>query len=403
MTILLLGGAGAMAEIIARDLLECNIDHLILADRDIGLLQQRAKKLQSSRKKTRLELRIMDIKSPHLAEQLKKTKADVLINATWYMLNTVVMDAAIKARMNYLDLGGLYWKTKEQLKQKKKAKAAGTMCLLGMGETPGAMNVLAKYGGMLLDRIERVDMRCGAVVVEKVKNQQWFPPYAIQTLMDEVTKQPAVLRNGKIVFPQPLAEYIQFDLSKPIGKSIGYYTLHSELATLPAYFKNKGVKTMDFAYAYDQQTLDVITALDKVQMTSKTPIKVNDVSVSPYQFLGLVDKYLIPRPKRDVCDVESIRTVLYGTRKGKKMRVTIDLVAKYHKRWQKSAGSVATGVPASIVAQWIASGKLHTSGVWTPEDVIDPFPFFKELSKQGRGMAVYLQIGNGARRKLIVN
>ncbi len=405
MRILILGGAGAMAEIIERDLLESDSSiQLVLADRDIRQLRQRATLLHRRSRHARIQLVEMDITSPHLFQQLRKMKATVLINAAWYMLNTTIMDAAIRVKMHYIDLGGLYWKTREQLKRHGKAKAAGVTCILGMGETPGTMNVLAQYGGTFLDRVTRVDMRCGAVVVEKQKEKQrrvsWFPPYAIQTMIDEVTGAPAIFRNGKMRFPLPLDKRIEFRMPEPIGKSEGYHTIHSELATLPSYFRKKGLKTMDFAYAYDQESLDVITALHKAQMTSKTPIKVSGTSISPYQFLGLVDKQLIRRPNRELRDVEAIRVELYGIRDGKKTRVTMDMIAQYHQRWKKSAGSVGTGVPASIIAQCIAKGWIDRSGVWAPEDVVEPLPFFKELSKHGRGMNVHIRINNGARRQL---
>lgn len=402
MRILILGAAGVMAEIIELDLLESNaVDCLILADRDMRLLRQRAAKLRFIKSKTRVELQVIDITAKNFFQQLRKTRADVLINSTWYLLNTRVMDAAIKARVHYVDLGGLYWKTREQLQRKAAAKKAGVTCVLGMGETPGTMNVLVRYAGGLLDRVDRVEMRCGAVAVEKPKETgHWVPPYSIQTLIDEITESPAVFRRGRMVFPPPLQERIVFDMPKPIGKSGGYYTLHSELATIPNYFSSKGITMADFAYAYDQESLDVISALHKVRMTSKTPIYVDGASVSPYHFLGLVDKYLIERPKRELRDVEAIRVEVHGTKKGKKTKITVDMIAHYHNRWQKSAGSVGTGTPASIIAQWIVSGKLNVPGVWAPEDVIDPFPFFKELNKRGRGMVVYEQTNNGHRRRL---
>jgi len=405
MRILILGGAGTMAEIIERDLLESDSGiQLVLADRDRRQLRQRAALLHRGNYHAKIHLAVMDIKSPRFSQQLRKTKAAILINATGYMLNTIVMDAAIRAKMHYIDLGGLYWKTREQLKRHSKAKAAGVTCILGMGETPGTMNILARQGGMSLDRVTRVDMRCGAVVVDKQKEKQqrasWSPPYAIQTLIDEVTGSPAIFRDGKMRFPPPLDKRIKFEMPAPIGKTEGYHTLHSELATLPSYFRKKGLKTMDFAYAYDQESLDVIMSLHKVQMTSKTMIKVDGASISPYQFLGLVDKQLIPRQDRDLRDAEAIRVDLYGTKDGKKANVTIDMIAGYHQHWKKSAGSVGTGVPASIIAQYLAKGWIDRPGVWAPEDVVEPIPFFKELSKQGRGMSVYVRINNGARRRL---
>ena len=410
MRILILGGAGGMAEIAELDLMESKgVKSIVLAGRSIEQLKRRKAKLLKANKKSkaRLEIQQIDIKSPYFVKQLKRAKADVLINSTWYMLNTVAMAGAIKAKLSYIDLGGLYYKTREQLKMKAAAKKAGVTCVLGMGETPGTMNVLARQMGTQLDRIDRVDLRCGAVETGSGNsngnsngNDEWVPPYAIQTILDEVGEPPVVQRKGKITTLPPLSEEITFDLPKPIGRSTGYYTLHSEIASLPRYFKKKGVKQMDFAYAYGEETLEVVGALVKAKMASKQPIKVNDVSISPYQFIGLVDKQLMPKSEEDVPDKEAIRVEAWGKRRGKRAKVIVDMVATFHRRWKRSAGTAGTGIPPSIIAQWIASGKLDKPGVWAPEDIIDPIPFFKALATQGRGMHVYQQINRGTRKRL---
>jgi len=41
-----------------------------------------------------------------------------------------------------------------------------------------------------------------------------------------------------------------------------------------------------------------------------------------------------------------------------------------------------TGYPVSITAQMIENGTIQERGVFCPEEIIPPTPFFKELNKR---------------------
>ncbi|MBI2648221.1 MAG: hypothetical protein HYW93_01010, partial [Thaumarchaeota archaeon] len=56
-------------------------------------------------------------------------------------------------------------------------------------------------------------------------------------------------------------------------------------------------------------------------------------------------------------------------------------------KWKIGGGTVDTGVPPSIAAQWLAKGRITSRGVVPPESCIDPLPYFDELSR--RGIRVY--------------
>ncbi len=393
MRVLVLGGAGAMAEVIERDLLESGAE-VIVADRDAERVQRRVKLLKS-KKATGT---VIDIQSKDFVRQLKKAGADVLVNSTWYELNTIVMPAAIKAGLHYVDLGGLFWKTREQLELKAQARKAGVVCVLGMGSTPGIMNVLAKQGARLLDRVRKIELRCAGMLLEKPQPSKHFvSPYAIKTVIDEVLLPPPVLRKRRIVFEKPLGTPLPLEFNKPVGKTTGYYTIHSELATLPQACRAKGLQELDFAYAYDPELITIIKALERIGMTSKEKIRVDSCDIAPYDFLAEVDKR-IPRSVKDPKDIEMLRADLWGTFAGKNCFVRVLAISHYSKKWKKSAGTVDTGVPASIIAQWIAAGKVVKPGVWAPEEIIEPLLFFKELKK--RNIDVYEQINNGPKDKL---
>ena len=79
---------------------------------------------------------------------------DVLLNCTQYNWNLDVMRAALAARINYMDLGGLYHMTRKQFSLDKDFRRIGRIAIVGVGGAPGITNVMARA---LADRLDRVD------------------------------------------------------------------------------------------------------------------------------------------------------------------------------------------------------------------------------------------------------
>src|SRR6266542_2770460 len=124
---------------------------------------------------------------------------DCVINSSWYDLNVPITEAAIRAGIHYCDLGGLYHQTLRQLKLDKQAKEAGVTCVLGIGSTPGTMNVLGMYGASKLDRVHKVLLRSSGAVVSGGDPGKFVPPYAIRTILDEFSMDAPILNSSRIV------------------------------------------------------------------------------------------------------------------------------------------------------------------------------------------------------------
>jgi saccharopine dehydrogenase-like NADP-dependent oxidoreductase len=78
-----------------------------------------------------------------------------------------------------------------------------------------------------------------------------------------------------------------------------------------------------------------------------------------------------------------------GFRGGERVVVTYDSIAKPNLKWQIDGGTIGTGTPASIAAQWIARGKITARGVVPPEVAVEPLAFFRELGAKGRTIEVW--------------
>jgi saccharopine dehydrogenase-like NADP-dependent oxidoreductase len=159
--------------------------------------------------------------------------ADVVVNAADYRLNLDVMRGALGAGPHYVDLGGLFHVTRQQLELDAEFRAAGLTAILGLGSAPGKTNLLAAAAARRLGR-DPVSMEIWAATRDPAAADHPFPaPYSVQTLRDELQMRPVVLHDGELEEVDPLSGAASRDFPEPVGQAEGIFTLHSELATLP--------------------------------------------------------------------------------------------------------------------------------------------------------------------------
>lgn len=160
--------------------------------------------------------------------------ASVCVNCADYRLNLDVMRGCLSAGASYVDLGGLFHMTGKQLELDRDFRERGLTAILGMGSAPGKTNLLARAA---VDRLgaEPAAMHIWAVTRDPAAADHPFPaPYSVRTLRDELQLRPMVVAEGELRDVEPLSGEAEREFPEPIGRAEGIYTLHSELATLPA-------------------------------------------------------------------------------------------------------------------------------------------------------------------------
>ena len=382
MKVLILGGYGAMAQSTVPDLLASpGVERVGIAGRNAA----KAKAFAAAARDDRATAVPVDARdSAALIRELRRW--DCVINSTWYDLNVPTMEAAIEAGIHYCDLGGLYHQTLRQLKLDARAKDAGVTCVLGIGSTPGTMNVMAIHGASKLDKVHKVLLRSSGAVVAGGEPGKFVPPYAIRTIFDEFSLDAPILRDGKIRFVPALSGLERSEFMSPVGVVEGYYTIHSELATMPETI-GKGVQEMDFIVAFPPAFRETVATLVRLGLASREEIVVEGTRVRPYDVTSTAIDAL-PKPKEPELDVDIQRCVLVGEKDGDSVTLRYEAVTWPHKKWKVGGGVVDTGVPPSIAAQWMANGSVKRKGVIPPEIAFDPLPYFKELSARGRGIQI---------------
>ena len=159
----------------------------------------------------------------------------MLVNSASYGLNLSAMEAALAAGCHYLDLGGLYHLTRRQLELHDRFRAAGLLAVLGIGASPGKTNVMARLAADRLDEVH--ELHVSAAASDPTPPEGGLAaPYAIETILDELTLPAVVVRGGEVHEVPALTPGGDERFPEPIGDRRTVYTLHSELATFPTSF-----------------------------------------------------------------------------------------------------------------------------------------------------------------------
>lgn len=361
-TFIVLGGYGEMGQVIVRDLFETTKDRIFVAGRDPKKAQAFAKSFRGNR----IRGFGVDVQNEKSLVRLLK-KGDVVINAVQYYFNLDVMKAALKARISYIDLGGLFHMTRKQLKLHRAFQKAGVLAILGCGATPGITNIMAAYGAEFLDRISEIHVKFAGKDFTTY-NQPFVLPYSAQTLFDEFNMKAAVFRKGKWKMVKALSEGIYENFPPPIGKVFCMNTLHSELATFPLIFRSKGIRECTFKGGFDISFVKIIQTF--YQMKSRSLA------------ISILNSFL-PKPESQIKDFEDLRVTLKGQKNGKNKTIILDCFVKSKPKWNAGAGTVDTAVSPSIIAQMIVQDRIQKKkGVFPPETCIPSLPFFQELAKR---------------------
>ncbi|MGB8348702.1 MAG: saccharopine dehydrogenase NADP-binding domain-containing protein, partial [Ktedonobacteraceae bacterium] len=337
MHIIVLGGAGAMGRVTARALTEYDeIDRVTIADYHEGSARALATALNSSK----IDVRPIDVNDAERLAALIRG-SDVVLSAVDYAYNLPVLKACIQEKVHYADLGGLFHMTRTLMQLHDEARAAGITAIMGMGGTPGITNILARAAVDQLERVSSIKVQLGCSD-ETLSSAPLVAPYSIRTILDEFTKQPQVFQDSAWHPQPPLTGQEEIIFPLPVGRATAIYSLHSECATFPLSFRDKGINHVSFKIAFPGDFLTKLKFLVDLGFGSDEPINMRGAKVSPREVLA---KLLEMTPPENVeprdCDV--LRVVVSGHANEQPVEIANQIVVLPYRRWGISAGALDTG------------------------------------------------------------
>ena len=393
--IVILGGAGAMGRITARDLARTGRGRLSVVVADRVAPAVRIAGVEAVR------VDVTDRRS--LARALHGAWA--VIASLPYRFNLTAMESALAAGCHYVDLGGLFHMTRRQLELAADFERRGVMAILGMGSAPGILNVLAAWGARGLETVSEVHCLVGAVDQTRYREAPLLGfGYSVETLLDEFAMPSAVFRGGKFAMVPPLdpGERIEVRFPAPVGRIAVDTTLHSEVATLPLHFRERGVREVTFRQGFDAAFMERLTLLVRLGLAEGRPLAdsaagatrgrrrtpggagADGVHPTPRDvLLALLERLPKPVPLGPPSRHEVLRTVVRGRSRGRPITVTLDCIVGPRAGWGIGP-DIDTGAPPSIAVQLMNSGEIPLRpGVWAPEQVVPPAPFVRQLELRG--------------------
>jgi saccharopine dehydrogenase-like NADP-dependent oxidoreductase len=352
---------------------DARVDEVVIADIDMQQAQTVADYLNSPK------LSIQNVNINDQADFVAKLRgSQALVNATIRHTNLRVMEACLQAGVHYTDMGGLFFVTRQQLELHDRYAAAGLSAVLGMGSAPGVPNIQARYAADRLDSIEYIRIYDG--ILPPPTDEPLFT-YSVPTIVDELTLEPMVFEQGRFEPRPPLTGFEDYWFSPPIGLLPMHYSLHSEVATLPVSFADKGVQECFFKINYwgmAKEVVEKIRVLVEFGFDSRQPVDVDGVQLAPRDlmvrmlsgYVPPITTFLAPPTRKPPDWVKEIVTEVRGVKDHKPEVYRLGTLTV--------KGALPTGVAPALTAVWLAEGRIPP-GVYPPETVIDPEPFFKEL------------------------
>ena len=374
MRIAVIGGAGGMGRITTADAATSEgVERVILIDRD------GARAAEVAAAHANVELRAPGDGADGLRSAL--AGADAVVNAATHRLNIPVMEACLAVGAHYTDLGGLYYFALDQYELDEDFRRAGLSAAISMGAAPGITNMLAAAAVAELDSVESIELVDACVAGRPYDpDAPYVPAYAADTLLDEFTRPAPMFIDGREQLMPAAGGARTYHL--PEGDVECVYTIHSEQATLPRSYADRGIRSVEWRLGLPPAHTLPLRALVASGMASTEPVRVNGHDVVPREVLVAV----LARQGGAADDpgaLERLRAHVVGTRAGERVEIDADLPLTQRSEWGTDSGTYSTGVPPSVAAQLLASGQALRTGVGGPEVILPVEPFFAALAQRG--------------------
>ena len=377
---------------------------IMIASRTVSKCDALKEKLQGTTKTKITTAKVDADNVDELVALMESYKPDAVLNVALPYQDLTIMDACLKAGVNYIDTANYepedtddpewraiyekrckdegftaYFDYSWQWAYKKRFEDAGLTAILGCGFDPGVTGVYTAYAAKHhFDEIQYLDIvDCNAGDHHKAFATNFNPEINIR----EITQRGKYFEDGEWKETDPLS--IHKPLNYPnVGPRESYLMYHEELESLTKNFPT--IKRARFWMTFGQEYLTHLRVIQNIGMSRIDPIMYNGQEIVPIQFL----KAVLPNPGdlgENYTGETSIGCRIRGIKDGKEMTYYIYNNCSHHAAYLETGAqgvSYTTGVPAMIGAKLFIQGVWKKPGVWNVEE-FDPDPFMKELNEQG--------------------
>ena len=324
-----------------------------------------------------------------VADLIRKTGSQIVINVGTPYVNMSVLDACIATGVSYMDTAiheepdkiceTPPWYANYEWKKRDACAKAGVTAILGVGFDPGVVNAYARLAeDQYLDTIESIDI----VDINAGSHGKYFATnFDPEINFREFTGTVYSWQGGEWRENRMFEVGREWDLPV-VGKQKAYMSGHDEVHSLAARYPHADVR---FWMGFGDHYINVFTVLKSIGLLSEQPVKTAEgLEVVPLK----VVKAVLPDPASlapGYTGKTCIGDLVKGTKDGKPAEVFIYNVADHKEAFEEvgSQGiSYTAGVPPVAAAILIAKGTWDVGHMANVED-LDPKPFISLLNRIG--------------------
>lgn len=369
MSKILVLGCGLMGPTVARDCAESGVvTKVVGCDIDPERLK-RCSEFVDNPKFEAVRLDITDHDA--LVEQMQGF--DVAVNATAARFSMGIVEAAIEAGTNVVDLAGAEYPFEGELYNR--VDEAGITVIPGCGVDPGLIDILCGHGMDMMDEVYEVHFACGGLPRDPE------PPFDYKIVFGGKAMP---IRPGKVpmILEGKLVEVDRYDALEPVcfeglKEMEAFYDGYP--SSLLKLCLERGVKTFTGKTVRYAGFVKKLMFLLDCSVIGKEPLTFQGREVVPLEFFNAL---IYPKVKFEEGDRDI--TVLKVQVKGRKgdagLCVSYDMVDYYDDEKGITSMAKTTGYTAAIIARMLARGALPEKGIRWPVRIIKGKLFDELLS-----------------------
>jgi len=282
---------------------------------------------------------------------------DLVVTAVPGFMGYATLKAVIEAGKDVVDISFF---PEDALDLHELARRMEVTAITDCGVAPGMSNLLlGRYNEEM--KVSSFSFYVGGLPVERVQPWQYKAPFSPVDVIQEYVRPARMMEKGEVVTKPALSdrEMIMFE---ELGELEAFNTdgLRSLLYTMP-HIPEMKEKTLRYP-----GHLDLVIALRQSGFFETTPLRFEEVDISPLEFTS---RLLLEEWKLCPGDEEFtvMKVNIKAEKEGKPVEVEYNLLDRYDRATQTSSMARTTGYTCTAAVNLLAKGLFREKGVFPPE------------------------------------
>jgi Saccharopine dehydrogenase NADP binding domain len=290
------------------------------------------------------------------------TECQLLINACPAVHNNIVMRAAVRLGVHYLDTASHLRADPfrpEQFRFDQRFRKNKRWALIHAGAAPGLTNLFAAQAADHLDRVDKVEVRIFEETASDAPVSQW----SAESSFDEAVSRPRIYRDGRFRYGSRFGERELFQFPAPIGQVGVVLAAQDEVVTIP---RTLGLKQMDAKIGgRDIDRLRRWYRQGKLRQSRGLSPERFPATPTPVTMATLVQQGILHNERF------ALAVVVYGDQQGRSCLIRWDALfpSMFELRRRRIPSSPIAWGTAHLTAMFVKCMPHELAGVYVPESL----------------------------------